>query len=70
MAGKKANPSEMVAELPLASIGSRFHPNIYLKLLQSDFASLLSEVLNLAQLLAVLATMVRKSMKAHSSVTK
>lgn len=70
MAGKKANPSEMVAELPLASMGSRFHPNIYLKLLQSDFAPLLSEVLNLAQLLAVLATMVRKSMKAHSSVTK
>lgn len=70
MAGKKANPSEMVAELPLSSIGSWFHPNIYLKLLQSDFAPLLSEVLNLARLLAVLATMVRKSMKAHSSVTK
>lgn len=43
---------------------------MYLKLLQSDFAPLLSEVLNLVQLLAVLATMVRKSMKAHSSVTK
>lgn len=70
MAGTKGNPSEMVAELPLASTGSQFHLNIYLKLLQSDFAPLLSEVLNLAQLLAVLATMVRKSMKAHSSVTK
>lgn len=70
MAGKKANPSEMVAEHPLASIGSRFHPCIYFKLLQSDFAPLPSEVLNLAQLLAVLATMVRKSVKAHSSVTK
>lgn len=70
MAGKKANPSEMVAEHPLASIGSRFRPSIYLKLLQSDFALLLSEVLNLAELLAVLATMVRKSVKAHSSVTK
>lgn len=71
MAGKKAaNPSEIVAEHPLASMGSRFHPSIYLKLLQPDFAPLLSEVLNLAQRLAVLATMVRKSVKAHSSVTK
>lgn len=69
-AGKKPSPSEPVAELPLASMGSRFPPNIYLKLLQSDFAPLLSEVLNLACLVAVLATMVRKSMKAHSSVAK